>query len=211
MKSRIPLLVSLGLGLFSVLIVQAYVSKREADFTAGSQPQAVYLATDNIPENVRLDSGLIQKVEIPGRYVQPEAVTSLDQIYGSVARVPVFKGSQITRNMLLTRLETGLAMRVDPQRRAMAIAVSDVTGVAGLIQPGNRVDIYGTFKLEKVDYETVQSMLLLSNVKVLAIERRIGSISPEEVMTAEEHAQKERSGEDARTKKEDTRRTSPFL
>jgi pilus assembly protein CpaB len=202
MKSRVALLVSLGLGLLSMLIVQAYVSKKESEMEAGSQPRSVYVAADNIPEMVRLDPGMVQKVEIPGRFVQPEAIVSLDQIYGSVARVPIFKGAQLTHNMLLTRLETGLAMRVDPQRRAMAIAVSDVTGVAGLIQPGNRVDIYGTFKLEKGEYETVQSLLLLNNIKVLAVERRIGTIAPEDVMTQAEHEQKERAGESDKRKDE---------
>jgi pilus assembly protein CpaB len=203
MKSRVALLVSLGLGLFSVLIVQAYVSKKESELQAGAQPQAVYIATDDIPENVRLDPRLVQKIEVPGRHAQPEAIKSLDQIYGSVARVPIFKGMQITQNMLLSRLETGLAMRVDPQRRAMSIAVSDVTGVAGLIQPGNRVDIYGTFKLEKSDYETVQSLLLLSNIKVLAVERRIGAIAPEDVLTAEKAEEQARAGEDPRAKRDE--------
>jgi pilus assembly protein CpaB len=203
MKSKTALFVSLLLGVFAVFVVHLYVVKKEADLQAGSTPQAVYVAADDIPEMVRLDAAMAQKVELPGRYVQPEAITTLDQIYGSVARVPIFKGTQITRSMLLRRFETGLAMRVDPQRRAMAIAVTDVTGVAGLVQPGNRVDVYGTFKLSKSDHETVQSVLLLSNIKVLAVERRIGSVSPEDVLSEEEYEQQERSGERDSRKKEE--------
>lgn len=198
MKSKIPLLVSMGLGLFAVLIVHLYVTKKESDLQAGSKPLSVYVAIDDIPEMVRIDAAMVQKVELPSKYVQPEATTDLDQIHGSVARVPIFKGAQLTRNTLLTRRETGLAMRVDPQRRAMAIAVNDVTGVAGLVQPNNRVDIYGTFKLDKEDHESVQSMLLLTNIKVLASERQMGAAALEDGISEAEFKEKERSGDAAK-------------
>jgi pilus assembly protein CpaB len=193
MKSKQALILSLMLGLFAVVIVHMYVAKKESDLQAGSRPQGVYVAAVDIPEHVRLSVDMVVRKELPSAYVQPQAATDLDHIVGSVSRVPIFKDTQITRNTLLTRMESALAMRIDPTRRAMSLAVSDVSGVAGLIQPGNRVDVYATFKLNKGDHETVQTQLLLPNIQVLAIERRVGAIAPEDIMSKEEHDKREQS------------------
>ncbi len=195
MKSQKALFVSLFMGLFAVMVVHLYVKKKESDMQANAQLIMIYTAAEDIPEMVRIKADMVKLREVPASFVLPQATTDLDQIIGAVAKIPIFEGSQIAKNMLISRIDTDLAMRVDPLRRAMAIAVSDVTGVAGLIKPGNSVDIYATFKIKKKDYETIESHLLLTNVRVLAVERKVGVVSPEEIMTAEEHEQLESAGE----------------
>jgi pilus assembly protein CpaB len=49
--------------------------------------------------------------------------------------------------------------------RAVSVRVDDVAGVAGFIAPGNKVDIIAS------DNQTGRSYILLSNIKVLAIDQ----------------------------------------
>ena len=57
----------------------------------------------------------------------------------------------------------GVAAVTDPSKRAMSIKVDDVVGVAGFINPGNRVDVLVTWRDDSPMTKTV-----LQNVMVLA-------------------------------------------
>ena len=73
-------------------------------------------------------------------------------------------------------------------RRAITIAVSGVTGVAGLARPGNFVDILGTFSFGRpTSYqggqlvyadEKTETRLLLQNLQVAAVERGSARAGP---------------------------------
>jgi pilus assembly protein CpaB len=57
----------------------------------------------------------------------------------------------------------GVAAVTQPEKRAMAVRVDDVVGVAGFINPGNRVDVLVTLREASSQTKTV-----LQNVLVLA-------------------------------------------
>ena len=57
----------------------------------------------------------------------------------------------------------GVAAVTQPEKRAMAVRVDDVVGVAGFINPGNRVDVLVTLRESPSQTKTV-----LQNVLVLA-------------------------------------------
>jgi pilus assembly protein CpaB len=78
-----------------------------------------------------------------------------------------------------------LASKIPVGERAMALAVNNIAGVSGLLKPGDRVDILGTFPVgtkteliqdgrggESVGYVT---MTLLQNVSLLATGQKISS------------------------------------
>jgi len=64
-----------------------------------------------------------------------------------------------------------LSTVIDPNMRAAAIRVDDVNGVAGFVQPGDRVDVMLTRKASDRDIATGTD-LLLQNVKVLGIDQK---------------------------------------
>ena len=61
MKNRTALLVSVLLGVFAVFVVHLYVSQKQTDLEAGSAPQVVFVAADDIPENLRLEAAMVQR------------------------------------------------------------------------------------------------------------------------------------------------------
>jgi pilus assembly protein CpaB len=128
-----------------------------------------------------LDERLMQRIQVPAKYLQPKALSDVAAARGRVLSVPVPSGAQILGTYLTDLGETALSYEVPRGRRAITIAVSDVTGVGGLVRPGNFVDVLGTFEYGRptgyqngrVTYadERTETMTMMQNVQVVAVER----------------------------------------
>jgi pilus assembly protein CpaB len=62
----------------------------------------------------------------------------------------------------------GVAAVISPQRRAMAVKVDKIVGVAGFIHPGNRVDVLVTLS-QQGKVSTPVTKTVLENVLVLTV------------------------------------------
>jgi pilus assembly protein CpaB len=102
---------------------------------------------------------------------------SLDGYFGAVLRAPAPADGLLEAQALV---RTGdfdfLAAVLKPGSRAMAIRVDDVTGGAGLIRPGNLVDVIvsGKFGVDEGLSSSATAKTLLSAVRVLAVNRDVG-------------------------------------
>jgi pilus assembly protein CpaB len=87
---------------------------------------------------------MLETKVIPNRFVEPSAVTSLDRVSGMKVVVPIHKGEQITLNKLATVAQArgeSLAMATPVGKRAITISVDQITGLSGMIKPGDYVDV----------------------------------------------------------------------
>jgi pilus assembly protein CpaB len=102
----------------------------------------------------------------------------LDVHVGAVLRDQVPIGAAVPGDVLIRPSDNDfLAAVLKPGARAMAIRVDDVTGGAGLIRPGNLVDVIvsGKFDGEEGNRSAAAAAkTLLSAVRVLAVNRDIG-------------------------------------
>lgn len=96
---------------------------------------------------------------------------------GALVRDYLDNGQMITlRDILRPRDRGFLAAVLQPGTRAVSVGVDAVTGVSGLIWPGDRVDVILT---QEMDHNTaplarrVLSETVLSNVRVIAIDQDI--------------------------------------
>jgi pilus assembly protein CpaB len=188
MRGKGALLLSVVLGLLAVLTMAVYVSSRESQLLELSTLRDVLVATGDILENTVIDERMVQRIQIPSKYVQPQAIADVREAIGRVVAVPIPGGSQIVGTYLYDAGRIGLAYEVPRGRRAVTIAVSDVTGVSGLVRPGNFVDIFGTFEFGRpigmqggrVQYadERTETRVLMQNVQLVAVERELGRERP---------------------------------
>jgi pilus assembly protein CpaB len=65
-----------------------------------------------------------------------------------------------------------LSTLIDPAMRAATIRVNDVTGAAGFVQPGDRVDVMLTRTANNQNKDGSDTTLLLQNVKVLGVDQQ---------------------------------------
>lgn len=180
-QSRSSTLIASLAGLLAVAMVWVYLSSREAELLQLSEMKDVIIARVDVPANTVLDETMIERIQVPSRYLQPDAAVQLDQAVGRVNVVPVLRGSQVVLAQLDDPGLTALAYDVPRGRRAVTVAITEVTGVGGLVRPGNFVDVFGTFEFGRpvgveggvVRYsdERTETRLMLQDVLVLAVGR----------------------------------------
>ena len=170
------ILVSLGAALFALLLVFSYLGKREKELLQFSTPVKVLVAVKDIPEDAALDETLAEVAEAPKKFAQPGAMTDPAEVFDRVTAVPILKGAQITDAMLRPVSAEGVARRVPADRRAYSIAATEVTAVAGLLRPGDQVDVLvtahtGTVRDGRQMPEGTIARTLLHGILVLAVNK----------------------------------------
>jgi Flp pilus assembly protein CpaB len=140
---------------------------------------SVVVAKTAVPSNTPLTSDMFEVKVLPAEAVVTNSVTSLDQLSGKVLSDSMRAGDQL----VTTRLVDGkgpsvktFADEIPVGMRAMSLSFTEQGGAAGLIAPGNHVDIIALFK--KGSQETDQSMVILQDVLVLAVAQ---STAPEQL------------------------------
>jgi pilus assembly protein CpaB len=111
-------------------------------------------------------------------------------VLGAVITAPIPAGQPVPRTKLLLPGQDGfLAAALAPGMRATSVAVDAVTGNAGLIFPGDRVDLILTQSLPVDGFATERaerwaSETILENVRVIAVDQRL-SATPDKRATTE--------------------------
>lgn len=98
----------------------------------------------------------------------------MNELIGTVVRFPVTAGEPVTQGSLVSPGDRGfLAAALGPGMRAVTVPVSENTGVAGFIFPGDRVDLVLTQDVrgegEGASLKTAETVL--RNLRVLATDQ----------------------------------------
>ncbi len=127
----------------------AYVGLHSAQKTANKNASlaSVYVVQANVPTDDSAGSayaqGLIKVVHLPSQFVPTGAVTHLSTIRDHVAWYDLPADEVVTQAMFVSpgALHSIAAARIPKGYVAVSVSVDQVHGVAGLIQPGDKVDI----------------------------------------------------------------------
>ena len=210
MRSRTALLVSIGMGILAVLMMYVYVTQRENRLLELSAMKDVVVATQDLLANTVLDERVVQRIQVPAKYQQPRALADLREAVGRVVAVPVPRGAQVLMTYLEDQGRTALSYEVPRGRRAVTIAVTDVTGVGGLVRPSNVVDILGTFEYGRpsgaaggrITYseEKTETRVLLQNVPVVAVGQEHRGARPDPMRSDQAQSLSQQAEAEARTR-----------
>ncbi len=117
-------------------------------------------------------------VDLPPTYFEKGNVALADLV-GAVVRKPLEEGAPVTRGALVRPGDRGfLAAVLEPGMRAVSVPVGQATGSAGLIFPGDRVDVLLTQALQPEGaggQERFVAETVLRDVRVLAIGQRLST------------------------------------
>lgn len=162
--------VSLGAGLFAAFLLYSYSQEKKAEYdkTYGTKKNVV-VARQNIEEMRTIDDTMLEVVQKPSNFLEPGAIEELEIAVGQVAGKPIKKGEQILDSkLLLPGPETGISLQVAPSKRAVTLPVDEVRGVAKLIRPGDRIDIYAAIDSGKGLTQKREVSMIMQDVVVLA-------------------------------------------
>lgn len=170
------LYVAIGCSLLAVLLTSSYLASQKRKLLAWSEPVTVVIARQDILENIQINEDMVQEDVVPKKFVQPGAITKLELAAGQVTVAPVRKGEQVTNTKLVSfGRESGLAVKIPQGKRAVSIAIDDITGVAGLIKPNNFVDVIATFDFGNETNSKTYTFTILEAIQVLAVADDLGA------------------------------------
>ncbi len=101
-------------------------------------------------------------------------------VIGAVTRVALLAGMPLTDAGLIRPGQDGfLAAVLLPDRRALTITVNQETSHAGMIAPGDRVDVIFTMQVSSDDPSQLNSFsrTVLEDIRVVAVGQRIESVN----------------------------------
>ena len=136
----------------------------------------VLVAKQPIGVGERLSADSVAWQDWPESAVRPEYITSAKspdaptKIAGAVARFEIFTGEPILDSKLVHSNQGFLSAVLDPGMRGVSVNVAAPAASGGFIIPNDRVDVIVTDNIAG----QASSRVLLSNVKVLAINTRLG-------------------------------------
>ena len=170
MKPQKKILVfAVVIGLLTVIGLSYYIKSLQTTEKVEIPYSKVVVANNVIPANVVVTAEMVTMKSIPSESVHPEAIRSLDKLVGKISKSEIVSGEQILSSRIVVDVNKAtLAYRVPMNMRAIAIPNTEVTGVAGRINVGDKIDLLVTYAKEDINkYSTTYTQL--QNVEVAAI------------------------------------------
>lgn len=167
--------ISVGAALFAVFLLYSYTQEKSAELTKKfGAKQRVVVASQDINEMETIDETMLQTVEKPVNFIEPQAISDPEQAVGLVALAPIKKDEQILQSkMIKPGPMTGLALQVSPSKRALALPINEVNGVSKLLKPGDRIDIVAAVDVGKGVAQHREVKTLMQDVTILATGLRV--------------------------------------
>ena len=129
-------------------------------------------------------------IEVEGGSDGPEGTKmadglSPDELVGTVVRNAITAGQPITKGSLVKPGDRGfLAAALGPGMRAVTVPVSALTGVAGFVFPGDRVDLVLTQNVSGPGGPPLKvSETIIRNLRVLATDQRSSNVADKDGKT----------------------------
>ena len=168
MKPKGILVIAIVLGLVTSFLVYGYVSALSDRPQRQEARVAVVVAQADLRPRSVISPGMVRIAEVPLSAVHPDAIISVAEAEGRIVKETVVAGEQVLRTRLYGLTEQpGLTFAIPPGKRAITVAVNEVIGVAGFVQPGDRVDVLATFDRTLAGVDMTRTVL--QSVEVLAI------------------------------------------
>jgi Flp pilus assembly protein CpaB len=142
---------AVAVGALAVALIYGYVSSVKDEAFGDAERVKVYIVKEAVPKGTYGEEAEQQKLivedEIPKKFFPPNAIRSFDDIAGKVAigdlavnqivTTDMFADPSVVQSSFSDRLE-----KINEQDQvAITIRVDDVRGVAGLLQPGDFVNV----------------------------------------------------------------------
>ncbi|WP_276355201.1 Flp pilus assembly protein CpaB [Cohnella caldifontis] len=173
MRSKLILLAALLMGIATTVLFFDYMKKYDAAAAASETFVQVAAAKQEIKENTKITGDMLLIVRIPANAVHPSTIKDPALAAGKLAASDLAAGEVLLANHLKDQKEEAMfvSKKIREGYRAVSLGVNLVQSVSNLIEPDDYVDLVTTESNKESG--TTESRILLENVRVLAIGRRM--------------------------------------
>lgn len=172
MKNKFVLVLCIIFGLLTSYLIYDYLTKVERAMTNIKYGEVV-VTTVNVPGKTMLTNEMLTLKKVPLEYLHPQAIQKKEEAIGTITVMPLVQGEYILQSKIAKRNEVknGLAYVVPSGKRAVTVAVDEVSGVAGLLKPGDHVDVAATVNIPDGQREIPHSLVVLQDIQILAVDK----------------------------------------
>ncbi|MCP3666466.1 MAG: Flp pilus assembly protein CpaB [Gammaproteobacteria bacterium] len=176
-KTLALFVIALILGGAGAGLATLYLSNREAELrdllTPKHEMVAVVVAKRDLVKGDTLGADTLAVREIPNKYLDNNAVrpNQFDSIDGQVLIQNLGGGKPLLHSYVGREFPLDFSDTIPEKRRAMTIQVDEINSIAGLVRPGNRVDLFVNLPPgadPTGEQESNEVVPVLENVEVLA-------------------------------------------
>jgi pilus assembly protein CpaB len=172
-KNKWMLVTGIGLGLIAVILVNVYLSQHQRSFT-------LLKVSRPLSQGEQIGAGVLVPTAVPENFgsVLSEAVRAADRewVVGKVLVQDISPVDFLQYSHIARSPDEDFDRRLDKDKRALALQVSEETGVGGFLEPGSFVDIIATM-IQPGDAEHPNGRIatkgILQKVKILAVGDRV--------------------------------------
>jgi pilus assembly protein CpaB len=157
-----------------------YARGVEEDAKAGGTMVSVVVSEVDIPPrtdlNLLIKDDLFRTIQVNEAAYVDGAITSVDQLADKNNAVAILAGEQIPQARITGNVQGG-ALSIPEGMEALTVSLDAPRGVAGLLNTGDSVTIYSTFKeVARKDGSTeTVTVVLVPTVELLAVHRPLAS------------------------------------
>jgi pilus assembly protein CpaB len=178
-KSLALLLLALGCGLIASIGVTQAISKR--DKPVSEDVENVLVVVKNVPLGDLLNAEVLKEEAWPKGKVPVGALSKIEDVEGRRARTQLWAGELVLDNKLSRKgaSNQGADALIPKGYRVVPVKVDAVSGGAGLLLPGNRVDVM-VFLTQNPQWNIVETATrtVLQDIKVFAVNEVVSLQSP---------------------------------
>ncbi len=173
-KSLLLLALALGCGLVASIGI-SQVMERNGSSHAKLETTPIYVALHNINVGDAIDPKMVSLQEWPKDKVPHGAISSLEALQGRRPRSAIIEGEPILEGKLLEKGQMADPIRaISKGMRLYTIKVDAEKSAAGLLGPGDRVDVQlFVRKDQRTGVDTAKSKIILQNIRVFAVDSTV--------------------------------------
>jgi pilus assembly protein CpaB len=161
----IMFIIAFGLAGGAAWIAKNWVEGLNAPQSEENKTPVVVAAID-IAYGAKIEAPQVKILNWSSDHIPKGAFTDIQQVVGKISQRAFVTDEVLLEPQIKDKAAGSILSAMIPDgKRAMSVPVNAVSGVAGFITPGNMVDIIAT------NNKTQKTYILLSNVKVLAIDQ----------------------------------------
>ncbi|GEM_PF-1421299 len=172
-KSTLALAFAVVLAVLAVVGVRQYLTREKKEIEKERKTSMILISAEPIGDGERVRPSQIKAFEIPSSMLLNEMIleSEKDLVVGKKARKAIDRDRLLLQPYFLERAPTQ-RVAIRPGMRIASLAVNSVSGVSGLISPGDYVDViwtaHGTAEGGGAGLESTRT--IITQVQVFAVE-----------------------------------------
>ncbi|MFP4176119.1 MAG: Flp pilus assembly protein CpaB [Planctomycetota bacterium] len=169
----IALVIAIVLGIAAAFGIRTYIKSREQEFQQEHRLVEVLETRSSIESGERLSGDMVGYKKVPADTLTGTEITKtdIDRYVDREIKRDVGRGVVLRSSHFLSREPEVASTRLSEGTRAVTVPVDNRSGVAGLVRPGDHVNILATGARRGDEPST---WTVLSDVPVLAVDDRMG-------------------------------------